>query len=81
MNVMMDTVVTVKSALILMNVKVAIIFVTSMRIVLISLEPMGRDSKLFLMIHDSTNRITFLNSIKVVFVKLDIKAMEMFVWM
>ena len=76
---MMDTVVTVKSALILMNVKVAIIFVTSMRIVLISLEPMGRDSKLFLMIHDSTNRITFLNSIKVVFVKLDIKAMEMFV--
>jgi len=78
---MMDTVVTVKSALILMNVKVAIIFVTSMRIVLISLEPMGRDSKLFLMIHDSTNRITFLNSIKVVFVKLDIKAMEMFVWM
>lgn len=49
-----------------------------MRIVLISLELMGRDSKNH---YHSTNRITVLNSIKVVFVKLDIKVMEMFVLM
>ena len=77
-NVMMDILVQVRSALISMNVKVVIISATQMPIVSISLEHMGRDFK---KVTFTLQNSTILNPIKVAFVKLDIKVTEIFALM